>query len=155
MPSKTYESLVQSNPSLYQCQYGRSGRVAIQMRGSAAQIELFHTLVENYDGPHTLHRLSPDLAYFSITPTRLKAAIRLFLYVNILHSREAGSYETWDEDTGVYTLTQDEQTAERLAAADAETFMASIPTKSFLPSETGSRPEGRRLNTRFFHPLSA
>lgn len=135
MPSKTYDRLTSDCPELYQTAYGRKGRIALQMRGSARQIELMTNLMVNYDGPHILHRLSPDLSFISTTPARLRAAIKLFLYVNVLLSKEAGSYDTWDEETGTYTLTQDTQTAERLAAEGADAFMLIIPTKSFLPTD--------------------
>ncbi len=135
MPSKTYLKLIDDSPDLMTCAYGRSGRVALGMRGPADKVNLMYDLISNYDGPHILHRLSPDLSYISITPARLRAAIKLFIYVNVLHAKEAGSYDTWDEETGVYTLTQDVETAERLANEGAAAFMSSIPTKSFLPSD--------------------
>lgn len=135
MPSKTYQRLIDDLPELMLTAFGRSGRRALGMRGSARQIELMYNLMSNYDGACRLHRLTPDLSFVSTTPARLHKAIRLFLYCNVLLSKEAGSFDTWDEDTGVYTLTQDTATAERLAVEGADAFLARILVKSFLPSD--------------------
>lgn len=135
MPSKTYERLINDCPELMLTAFGRAGRRALGMRGSQHQIDLMFNLMSNYDGTCILHRLTPDLSFVSTTPARLHAAIKTFLYCNVLLSKEAGSFDTWDEDTGVYTLTQDTVTAERLAIEGADAFMARIPVKSFLPSD--------------------
>ncbi len=135
MPSKTYDALINDIPELYQAAYGKSGTIALGMRGTARQIELMHNLISNYDGAHVLYKLSPDLSYLSIRPARLHAAIKTFLYCNLLLSKEVKAHSTWDEETGEYTLIQDVETAERLAGEGADAFMAAIPTKSFLPSE--------------------
>lgn len=136
MPTtKTLDKLLNDSPELMTCAYGKAGRIALALKGDPAKVTLMYDLISNYHGSCILHRLSPDLSYVSLTPASLRAAIQLFLYVNILHSKEAGSYETWDEETGVYTLSQDTAAAEALSARDAAAFVAAIPVKSFIPSD--------------------
>ncbi len=134
MSSNTYAKLISQCPALSICSYGNRSN-ALGMEGSAESIRLMHNLVYNYAGPCALYRLSDTFAYLTLPADRLRAAIKLYLYVNLLHSGEVPSTQTWDETEDTYTLSRDEEAAERLAVADAETFMASLPTRSFLPTE--------------------
>lgn len=138
MPSAVYSKLIADSPDFSLCRYGRNS--ALGMRGTKGQIDLATNLFANYDRPVIARPLSHDLSYITTSPRRVRAAIKLYLHVNLLHSREVPSYSTWDEETGVYTLESDDAKAEAIAAQDADAFMSHIRLRfPFIPSETVTR----------------
>lgn len=116
--TKTYQDLL-AEPLTYSLSpYGRG--VALGMRGARPVIERMETLLSNYDDSRNrLIYLGEEYAYVSTSIQRLRDAIRLYLHVNILHAHEVGKTETWDEESGVYTLEQDETRAASLADEEA------------------------------------
>lgn len=134
--TKIYQDLISEPLEYLICRYGKT--YALGLKGEQYYINRAHTLFCNYDKVSKLHYLSPEFAYLTISPERLRAAIKLYLHVNLLHSREVGSYSTWDEDTGEYNLVTDDKGAEVLAAHDADLFMSSLKTKSFMPTDRAS-----------------
>lgn len=137
--TKAYESFL-SEPITYSlAKLGEDH--AISFRGPRPEIDKAYNLFANLGLSRKLVwlRESPDPtsehhAYMSCTLPRVKAAIKLYLYLRILMGHEVAVTEYWNEETGVYRLEQDEKAAERLAEADAMHFMASLQTESFIPS---------------------
>lgn len=140
MPSKTYERLLLDSPEMSLVRYGRSH--ALGMKGPRHLIDKAHNLFVNYDRVCTLHRLSDELSYILTTPERVRASIKLYLYVNLLHSREVGSYSTWDEDTEKYAIVAEEAKAENISSHDASLFMEHIKLRfKFMPSDRATGAE--------------
>jgi hypothetical protein len=130
--TKTLTDLLAESPTYLTCTYSRNG--ALGFRGTKEAINKAHMLFINYDKTSRLRWISDDLAYIAISPARIRAAIKTYLYVNLLHSKEVPSYSEWDEETGVYTLHQDVESAERLSTEDADAFMAAIQGTFSIPS---------------------
>ncbi len=134
--TKTYAQFL-AEPLTYSiCQYGNG--VAIKFKGEKEYIEKAHALFCNFDATRKLNWINNDSAYISGTISRIKAAIKLYLYVNILHSKELPSSESWDEETGIYTLEQDEKGAELFAEQESSDFMAHLKSESFISSRAFS-----------------
>lgn len=135
--SRAYDRLLTESPEYLTCAYGSSQ--ALGLRGSKEAIEKAHTLFVNYASTRNrLHWVDPQLAFFTISRDKVRSAIKLFLYVNLLHGGDVGSYSTWDEDTGTYTLIQDTKRAEDLSAQEADLFMTTIRTRHFIPADYSS-----------------
>jgi hypothetical protein len=130
--TKTLSDLLADSPTYLTCHYSRNG--ALGFKGSKESIERAHNLFVNYDRMSRLRWVSGDLAYIAISPARIRAAIKTYLYVNLLHSKEVPSYSEWDEEAGVFTLHQDIENAERLSSEGADEFIANLQTASFIPS---------------------
>lgn len=137
--SQTYSTFLSQSPEFRICRWGRGH--ALGFRGTVDQINSAWYLFVNYDKDCVLHWLRDDFAYISMTLPRLRSALKLYLYVNILHSKEAASHHTWDEAAGTYDLIQDIATANELAEADVAHFMASLQTKSFIPLDESTPAE--------------
>lgn len=134
--TKTYAQFLAEPLSYSICQYGNG--VAIRFKGAKEYIEKAHNLFCNFDATRKLNWLDNESAYISGTIPRIKNAIKLYLYLGILSNKEVDVSESWDEETGVYTLTQDEKTAELLAEEESSDFMAHLKTDSFISSRAFS-----------------
>ena len=134
--TKTYTQFIAEPLSYSICQYGNG--VAIKFKGPKEYIEKAHNLFCNFDATRKLNWLDNESAYISGTMLRIKNAVKLYLYTNILHNKEVAVNESWDEETGIYTLTQDEKTAELLAEQESSDFMANLKTESFISSRAFS-----------------
>lgn len=131
--SPTYQKFLRESPEFSVATYGRSH--ALGMSGTVDQINGFHMLIHNFDSNRCLHWLSDDFAYLTIPLPRLRAAIRLYLYANILHSGEVPTDTSWDEVNGIYSLMQDTNAATEIADQCAAEFMAGIKVQSFIPTD--------------------
>jgi hypothetical protein len=130
--SNTYKNLLSEPLQYVVCQYGNG--VALGFEGNKEFIDKAHTLFCNFDANKKLNWLNNDFAYISSTMAKIKEAVKLYLYVNILHAKEVQTKELWDEENGIYTLIQDEDTANQLAEAEATDFMSRLKTVSFIPA---------------------
>lgn len=134
--SPTYQRFLAESPAFSIAAYGRSS--ALGLKGTVEQINSFHLLVHNYSGPRPLHWLSDDFAYLTMSPALIRAAIRLYLYANVLHSGEVPTDTSWDDAAGVYSLTQDTNLATEIADQCAAAFVAGLKVQSFIPTDRTS-----------------
>lgn len=143
--SKTYEKLLTESPEYAICAYGSAS--ALGMSGSAESINKAWNLFCNFDREVTLHRITDSLSYISTSKERLKAALSLYLYVNILHSKEVPSVEHWDEETGVYLSTHDDNLVKDMVCDDIKHFFENLKVKSFIPSSYSSEIRQHSLSS--------
>jgi len=137
--SKVYDKLLIDSPEMLICYYGTDGK-AIGMRGERSKIDLMHNLFCNF-APETSKQykepklgFAGNLAFISMTLERAKEAIRLYIYLNLLLSKEVESISQFDEETGEYQLEQDEQLANEIAIRESDLFALTFKTESFIAS---------------------
>lgn len=138
MPSKTYAKLLADSPELITCKYGRGD--ALGFRGTREQIDRAYALFSNYTaqaskhGPYEpkLKWIGDHLAFISTPLEAARAAIKTFLYVNILLAKEVEVADFYDEQTDQWMELRDDDKAEQMADADADAFMQTIKTESFV-----------------------
>ena len=130
MPSNTYTRLIADSPEMIQCAYGRG--IALGMRGTRAQIDGAFNLMSNYGQHYALRWVRDDLAFISTSVSRARAAIKTFLYVNILLAKEVEVADYLDEETGEWMELRDDEKADQMAEQDADAFMQTIKTESFV-----------------------
>lgn len=130
--TKTLTQLLNESPEYMTSAYSRNG--ALGFRGTKEQIERAYNLFLNYyKSGLRLRWINDGLAFIAISPENVREAIKLYLYVNLLHSKEVPSRTTWDEETGIFTLIQDIGLAEKLSNEGADEFMALVQAKTFIP----------------------
>lgn len=113
----------------------------VKLRGTAEQLRLMHNLLCNYthqkehysQTPHepalqwiTKADYGPGLAFIAVSMPNVRAAIKTFLYVNILLGKEVADTSFWDENEDEFIIDRDELSADKMADADADAFMAGI-----------------------------
>ncbi len=138
MPSNTLIQLIADSPEMLTCKYGRND--ALGFRGTRAQIDSIHMLLCNYTHQERegmpyepkLRWAGDHLAYISTPLSKARAAIKAYLRTNILLAREVEVADFYDETTDQWMELRDDEKADQMAEADAETFMQTIKTESFV-----------------------
>ncbi len=138
MPSNTLTRLLADSPEILTCKYGRGD--AIGFRGTRAQIDSIFDLLCNYTAQERegapyepkLRWAGDHLAYVSTPLAKARAAIKAYLRTNILLAKEVEVADFYDETTDQWMELRDDERAEILAETDAETFMQTIKTESFV-----------------------
>lgn len=119
----------------------------LTVSGARADIERFWTGLCNLDGTRPLTYIKDDRAYMTCQLKRLKAAIKLHLYLGIMMNREVDVLEVWTEgaedEPGEYQLNQDTVRADELAEAEATDWMERLESGalSVRPESDAARTE--------------
>jgi len=130
MPSNTLTKLIADSPEMLTCKYGKHD--AIGFRGTRAQIDAAFNLFSNYGQHYSLRWAGDNLAFISTPLSKVRAAIKAYLRTNILLAREVEVADYYDEATDQWTELRDDEKAEALAEQDADAFMQTIKTESFV-----------------------
>ena len=153
---KSYARLLEDGISLIIQAYGQTGNHALGFKGSKEGIEKWHNLFSNFDTrprdpwkglppAPSIRWLYDTVAFINLSKERLRSSLYLYFYTNIALDGDAGvkSTKKWDEEAGELTITQDEESLEKLAHQAADHFIEThIHTHCFVPeTDNGAASE--------------